>query len=64
MDCGREYKKEATEILKAGGTMHIPEERYPPQSTSNDRATNGVIVRYSSSFLYECYNLQHRKFYN
>ena len=44
--------------------IHIPEERRPPQSAWNDRATKGVIVGYPSSSLYECYDLQRRKFCN
>ena len=42
--------------------IHIPEERRPPQSTWNDRATKGVIVGYPSTALYEYYDFTRRKF--
>jgi len=42
--------------------IHIPEERRPPQSTWNDRATKGIIVGYPSTTLYEYYGLTRRKF--
>jgi len=51
-------------VFRSIAYIHILEERCPPQSAWNDKATKGVIVGYLSSSLYECYNLQRHKFCN
>ena len=53
MDCGHEYEKETAEILKTGGTMHIPSPPYSHESNGIAERQNRMLKDTARTLLHQ-----------